>query len=237
MVMMVTMIISMCSGINFSPSDDEACWSCSEAMIRKLVSDTGGELKVVRNERECMSEAVKSVNPVTNFRGDFEFTPHLKIKVTFVSPRKCRHLALLQRLVYTLSHTLLHCAVPRLLILLFPCSVAAAAAACGPCQLLVCCLTKMSCTGIGVGCGGRCGHILLSKCRACLLSKSVQKVLLARTCIRLSAVLHACLPSCSARYSSLICVYLTIQVVYCFSLSMRLGRGRRPRRWWTQDDN
>jgi hypothetical protein len=50
-------------------------------MLRKLVYDCGGELKVVRGETEFRAHSVKSVNPVTLFRGELEFTPHLKVKV------------------------------------------------------------------------------------------------------------------------------------------------------------
>ncbi len=50
-------------------------------MLRKLVVRSGGVLKVVCNESESHEAAVKSVNPVTIFRGDFEFAPDLRLKV------------------------------------------------------------------------------------------------------------------------------------------------------------
>eukprot|EP00802_Teleaulax_amphioxeia_P005717 Tamp_05721.p1 GENE.Tamp_05721~~Tamp_05721.p1 ORF type:complete len:320 (-),score=70.60 Tamp_05721:1934-2857(-) len=68
-------------GINFSESDDEATWSSSEAMLRHFVKDCRGELHVVRGETQFRAHSVKSVNPVTLYRGDLEWTPHLKVKV------------------------------------------------------------------------------------------------------------------------------------------------------------
>ncbi len=50
-------------------------------MLRKLVVRSGGVLKVVCNESQSHEAAVKSVNPVTIFRGDFEFSPDLRLKV------------------------------------------------------------------------------------------------------------------------------------------------------------
>ena len=72
------------SGINFSVNEDDC--SDGEAMLRDLVRDTGGELKIVRSESEFRAVAVRSVNPVTIYRGDLEFTPHLRVKVIVLFP-------------------------------------------------------------------------------------------------------------------------------------------------------
>jgi hypothetical protein len=85
----VTFLKIRTSGINFSASDDEDTWTGSETMLRQLVYDCGGELKVVRGETEFRAHSVKSVNPVTLFRGELEFTPHLKVKVRFTRGPPC----------------------------------------------------------------------------------------------------------------------------------------------------
>ncbi len=85
----VTFLRIRTSGINFSASDDEDTWTGSETMLRQLVYDCGGEVKVVRGETEFRAHSVKSVNPVTLFRGELEFTPHLKVKVRFTRRPPC----------------------------------------------------------------------------------------------------------------------------------------------------
>lgn len=50
-------------------------------MLRHFVKDCRGELHVVRDETQFLAHSVKSVNPVTLYRGDLEWTPHLKVKV------------------------------------------------------------------------------------------------------------------------------------------------------------
>jgi hypothetical protein len=50
-------------------------------MLRHFVKDCRGELHVVRGETQFRAHSVKSVNPVTLYRGDLEWTPHLKVKV------------------------------------------------------------------------------------------------------------------------------------------------------------
>ena len=50
-------------------------------MLRHFVKDCRGELHVVRDETQFRAHSVKSVNPVTLYRGDLEWTPHLKVKV------------------------------------------------------------------------------------------------------------------------------------------------------------
>jgi len=85
----VTFLKIRTSGINFSASDDEDTWTGSETMLRQLVYDCGGELKVVQGETEFRAHSVKSVNPVTLFRGELEFTPHLKVKVRFIRRPPC----------------------------------------------------------------------------------------------------------------------------------------------------
>ena len=66
-------------GINFH--EDEGMRSRSENVLRDLVTHVKGELKVVSRETGCDAAAVKSVNPVTVYRGDLEFSSNIRIKV------------------------------------------------------------------------------------------------------------------------------------------------------------